>query len=705
MKLKQLKEYLPEKLFLALEKQKLEDLRPCQEKAIRAGLLEGNNLLVCTPTGSGKTLVAEIAFMKAILERQGKCAYIVPLKSLALEKYKEFKEKYPEIKIGISIGDLDSSDPWLANYDLIITTSEKLDSLIRHGASWITQVSVVIVDEIHLLNDPGRGPTLEILITLLRKLLSNVQILALSATIGNTKELADWLKAKPVEDDWRPVQLHEGIFHEDEIDFFESKKNSEIVEKVSDPTLKLAIDTIKLNKQALVFCPSKLSAEATAEKIAKLSAKKYPELSKKALSALPRPTRQCRKLAACVERGSAFHHAGLMSKQKELIENNFRTGAIKIICCTPTLAAGVNLPAFRAIMRSLKRFSGKWGAAWIPVLEYKQMTGRAGRPGMEVFGEALTIAKSEDEKQEIYEKYICGEPEPITSKLAVEPVLRAAILSLIASGFTRTPDSIIGFFENTFYGHQYEHFYEIENKIMRILGKLKQYGFIETKNDKVYATLLGKRISELYIDPESGYLIMKGLENAMRKTTIDFSFLQLITSTIEVPSLRARGADWEILNEKLAEHEDVLLTDIPKDWDIEYQSFLDNFKTALMLQNWIDEQPEDFILEQYKTRPGELYNRLTNSDWMLYSSQEIARILGYKNVLNNLNKARIRVKYGIREDIIPLVKLKGIGRFRARKLYANGFNTLSKIKSADVQELAKLIGSKTAANIKKQVGL
>ena len=219
MELEQIKKDIPEEQFRILRSD-YSTLRPAQEKAIKKGLLEGKSLLVCTPTASGKTLIAELAALKSILTREGKAIYIVPLKALASEKYKEFRKKYGNLcKIGISIGDLDSSDPYLANYDLIIVTSEKLDSLIRHRADWIREVAVVIVDEIHLMNDAGRGPTLEILITILRQLLKKIQIIALSATIGNPKELAEWLDAELVVDSWRPVKLEKGVAFGNEIVF------------------------------------------------------------------------------------------------------------------------------------------------------------------------------------------------------------------------------------------------------------------------------------------------------------------------------------------------------------------------------------------------------------------------------------------------------------------------------------------------------
>jgi len=220
MHLSHIKDRIPEKLHEALSAAEIAELRPAQEKAIKAGLLEGKNLLVCTPTASGKTLIAELAMVSSILNRKGKAVYVVPLKALASEKFNDFKKRYGAFaKVGLSIGDFDSSDPYLTDYDIIICTAEKLDSLIRHHAPWIRSIAVVVIDEIHLLNDAGRGPTLEILITMLRQLLPKIQVIGLSATIGNPEELAEWLNAHAVIDDWRPVKLHQGVYREGVIRF------------------------------------------------------------------------------------------------------------------------------------------------------------------------------------------------------------------------------------------------------------------------------------------------------------------------------------------------------------------------------------------------------------------------------------------------------------------------------------------------------
>ena len=198
---------------------KFPTLTPIQEKAVNAGLLEQKSLLTCAPTASGKTLVATMAIYNTL--GKGKAIYLVPLKALGTEKYKEYLTVFKDtpFKVGISIGDVDSESDYLSKYDVLILTTEKLDSLLRHKVNWLGEVKVVVVDEIHLLNDTSRGPTLEIILTLLKNLIKP-QIIGLSATIGNPQELADWLGATLVSDEWRPVELKKGIFSEGKVEYY-----------------------------------------------------------------------------------------------------------------------------------------------------------------------------------------------------------------------------------------------------------------------------------------------------------------------------------------------------------------------------------------------------------------------------------------------------------------------------------------------------
>ena len=189
---------------------KFPTLTPIQEKAIKAGLLEQKSLLTCAPTASGKTLVATMAIVHTL--GKGKALYLVPLKALANEKFKEYQQllQSTSYQVSLATGDMDSESNYLAKYDLLILTTEKLDSLLRHRVTWLTDVKTVVIDEIHLLNDPTRGPTLEVILTLLKTMLTP-QLIGLSATIGNPQELASWLDATLVQDTWRPVELKQGI--------------------------------------------------------------------------------------------------------------------------------------------------------------------------------------------------------------------------------------------------------------------------------------------------------------------------------------------------------------------------------------------------------------------------------------------------------------------------------------------------------------
>lgn len=207
---------IPDRISEFLDQQGISELRPAQKKAIDAGLLSGESLLIATPTASGKTLIAELAIMEAVAKGK-KALYLVPLKALGAEKYREFRKRH-SFRTALSVSDFDSADKSLAEYDCIIATAEKLDSLLRHNTPWLGRVGLVIVDEIHLLNDASRGPTLEILLTMLRRLIAP-QMIGLSATIGNPEELSEWLGARLVQDDWRPVRLDKGVFVDDEVRF------------------------------------------------------------------------------------------------------------------------------------------------------------------------------------------------------------------------------------------------------------------------------------------------------------------------------------------------------------------------------------------------------------------------------------------------------------------------------------------------------
>ena len=202
------------------ELNKIQEFNEMQALALKEEYLD-QNLIIASPTSSGKTLVSEIYMLHTVLEKKKRAIFISPLKALTYEHSHSFKSKYEkefDLKIGLSTGDLDSSSKYLDNYQIIFLTFEKLDSLIRHKTPWLHTVGLLIIDEIHNL-DSDRGATLETTVVELKQILPYMKIIGLSATIPNAKELASWIKGKLIYSEYRPVKLKKGIYFDDKIKF------------------------------------------------------------------------------------------------------------------------------------------------------------------------------------------------------------------------------------------------------------------------------------------------------------------------------------------------------------------------------------------------------------------------------------------------------------------------------------------------------
>jgi len=695
-----------------------DELYPPQIEAIEAGVLEGKSLVMASPTASGKTLVAELCALKHVIERGGKVLYLTPLRALAWEKYEEFQtysgletSRGRKISVGVSTGDLDSRRSWLSDYDIVVTTNEKCDSLLRHRSPWMEDVSLVVADEIHLIGN-DRGPTLEVAIARLRQLMPDLQILALSATIRNADELAEWLKADWIKTDWRPVPLKEGVAHNDRVIFNDgSIKRLKPLNRL-DP-INIAVNSVLDGGQSLVFVESRRRSQSVAREAAQAlrgSLGKREETKLREISAeitlRGEKTRLTDDLASAVTNGAAFHHAGLRTEHRRIIENAFKDGWIKILSSTPTLASGVNLPARTAVIASYRRFTPGYGMYPISVLEYKQMSGRAGRPQYDECGEAILIASSSDEQDALMENYVTAQPERLFSRLAQEAAIRGHTLAAIASDYAHTEQGLIDFFGQTFYGYHYP-MGNIKLILAGILSYLRREDMILYKGDYVYATEFGRRVSELYIDPLSAVVLRDGLRRGAPEIT-DLTWLHLICHTPNMrPILRPRRKDMEVVESFLEEHREEFACKVAQEYDyVDFESFLGEVKTAMVLQAWIDETSESDLLERHSVSPGDRYSAVHNADWLLYAAHELARVLEIDEQRGHLRRIRDRVRYGVTEKLLPLVRLRGIGRVRARVLYNSGFTTVASLKNAPLSRLVEipLIGPRLAKVIKEQVG-
>ena len=332
------------KLMAILTAQGYADLYPPQVDAVKQGVLDGKNLVLAIPTASGKTLIAILAMLKAILEGRGRALYLVPLRALASEKYREFKQyESLGIRVAYSTGDYDAIDRRLHDNDIVITTNEKADSLLRHRSDWMHELAVIVSDEVHLINDAHRGPTLEIVLAKLKEVNPNAQFLALSATIQNADEIAAWLNANLITSEWRPTKLNEGVYCQGNI-IYKDEHQETIPPKSADGALNLALHTVQRQKQALVFVNTRRSTETFAKKASKSLGPLLSKTEQRAQEALAtrilnagERTRISNNLSAAIAKGAAFHHAGLSPRHREIIELAFRENQIKILSATPTL--------------------------------------------------------------------------------------------------------------------------------------------------------------------------------------------------------------------------------------------------------------------------------------------------------------------------------------------------------------------------------
>lgn len=681
-------------------------LYPPQADCVDAGLLNGKSILVSAPTASGKTLTAILAMISYLSKNNGKVIYLSPLRALASEKFIEFKklekvELGKKIKVGISTGDFENIEKNLEKNNVLVLTNEKMDSIIRHGTEWIDDVGLVIADEIHLIGDESRGPTLEMILTKLKLLASKPQIVGLSATITNANELANWLNCILVKNDWRPVPLSEGVYDGGKV-IMNNGNKFEVEPSICGISIDLGVQSVKDGGQSLVFAETRTRSKTLATKAAdiisqfleKKESEELEKISKKILSDNEH-TELVKTLAILITKGVAFHHAGLNQNCRQTIESEFRKGTIKLLSSTPTLAAGVNLPARRVVISNINRYNAKVGGNRpISILEYKQLCGRAGRPQYDNYGESIIVGNGNSE--DLMEYYIHGEPEPIVSKITDDKSLRTHVLSVIVTNPGIKKEEILDFFLQTLGGLQSRKA-TIKFAIDISLRFLTNAFLIIKKGERYAATEFGKKTSMLYIDPLTATYFRDSIENISKEKKHTFGFLHLISNCEEFfPKFSLRQKDYESASLMIENNSSQLLTPI---------SEYDCSRSLLALQSWITESSELALSDNLGIESGDMHRMIETADWLSYCLREISKHVERTDLLDELENLRRRIIYGIREDLLDLVKIKGIGRIRARALYKHGIKTLDDLAKIPVNKLAEIdkIGSTIADNIKSEL--
>lgn len=474
--------YLPDRRILrVLFENKIFQLRGIQKEAIRKGLFFQKSFLICAPSGSGKTLIGELCAVHNVFQKFGKSVYLVPFKALATEKYFHFKKGYGKfgVKVEISIGDYDIDDSKLEKADIIVTTYEKMDSIIRnfYDKEWISEFSTIIIDEVHIIGESDRGPRLESLIVRLNEFFHHPQIIGLSATIANPEFFNSWLTSLGnhttlIQSEERPVPLYYKI---------QTTQNK-------DSTIKHIIKTTLNDKgQVLIFLNKRKTAQQSAQNLKELVKKYLEESELKVLKALSKRIESIKggnsELSKIFPYGVVFHHAGLLPRERKLIEDNFRNKLIRVICCTTTLSAGINTPARVVILRdfkkyttsgfNIKNFSGYHengdGFSYFKPFsanEVFQILGRAGRPGLDSVGHGIILVKNIEEKMWVEDHYfkalkmnspLMPKYNDLGSGLNKINILKEQVLLRVFEEHQITLEKLKHFFEKTYFWYTITH--------------------------------------------------------------------------------------------------------------------------------------------------------------------------------------------------------------------------------------------------------
>ena len=642
------------------------ELYPHQEEAVRV-IEKNRNLLLTVPTAAGKTLVAYIAIYRNYMAGR-KTLYIVPLKALAGEKFSELRKmRKIGAKVTISIGDYDTSPSDLRNYDIIICTSEKADSLVHHDPSFLYEVGLIVADELHLVGEKTRGPRLEMVLTAAKTVNPDIRILGLSATVANSEEIAEWLGADLVVSDFRPVPLEEGVVFRNRI--YRSRDDYIRLENGSDIS-NVAMRFVNEGGQVIIFRSSRKRAEETAINFPKIIENPTPkqEIDDSEKDHLTSTVEEL------IQKGVAFHHAGLPNQTRTRVEDMFRKGKIKVISATPTLAAGINLPARAVLIRDITRYSDGY-SDYLSNGEIRQMMGRAGRAGYDKKGYAYVYASS-DQGFERSMEYLKGETEPVISQMNQESLIRFNILALISSGLAVTQDQIMGFFGRTLMSHQ-KRMNGIPKLTERTIEFLKEYNFISEVRETMKATRFGELVSNLYIDPTAAITIREYLEKPFSENTAIYT--AVLAS--DAGFIGIGRDDYPMIDNFLSRNGIEDYTD----------ESMQAAKVSMIMIDWINETPIREMEEKFNIGYGDIQSRSSTIEWLLYSMARLSSL--YRpEVQRNLDNLALRVREGVKEEIIMLTTIPGIGRVRARRLYRSGFQTIESVAMADEKKLSSIFG-------------
>ncbi len=633
-------------------------LFPPQRELLDRGFLDCDcNFIVASPPGTGKGMLAFLAMAREVA-RGNKAVYISPLKSIVEEKKVEYGKICAKIgmkcRLGVFTGD--RSDGKERDFDMLLTTPETLDSRVRRvkwNLEWLSKTGCVVVDEFHLIGDNSRGGRLEGLITRLSRVNPFARILCFSATIPNLDELAGFLGAIAYSSSWTRINV------EKRLRLFDDAKEKEGI------LLDEVRTTVKEGGHVLVFSNSRRRTEALC---ALLSSRGI----------------------AC-----AGHHAGMGISDRSAVELSFRQGTIQALVCTSTLEMGVNLPARKVVNYDSATFTHE-GFVPLSVLSYVQRSGRAGRPGLDDFGESVLLLPSWSRKKDAY---MSEEIEPVRSTLS-KIHMSEQILAELSSGLSRTRDEIEkGFISRTLLYSQLGR-EEALACSSECISELLAAGLLIEKSGYLNATSLGRLASHLYLLPSSVRALRDLLESS-EPTRFDIILAVCLLEECG-PKCWANAEEMHEVHETLSEMPSRLLDTSVSDLQfyarIGKQAIFSSVKSAVALQSLLDGESEEAVASSFGMYTSDLFSLRSSACRLLSDSRAIFGSLGKDELATECGLVSTMLDYGLDDDAARMCEVPGLGPKRCKALASCGVSSINDLSKAHVDEVSKIarIGEKMA---------
>jgi helicase len=707
------------------------ELLPVQERAVKEfGLFGAGNLIVFSPTSSGKTFVGEMAAVKAARENT-KVFYLVPQKALAEEKFQEFRQRYGKLGIKVVVSSRDhreyDEDIERRDFQIAAVVFEKMQALLVSRPQLMEVVGLVVVDELQLITDDVRGPTLELLLTKLRIARSRPRVLGLSAVLGKTQSLADWLGAKLLVETRRPVELRKGVLCKGTFKYLEHNSAAQGTEpfadygsdKRHDLVLGVAEELARHREQVLVFLPDRASTVTYARLLAdRVSLAAVNEAIDELREQEETHAREA--LFQVLSNSIAFHNSDLSPEERSIVERHFRSGAIRVLFSTSTLAMGLNRPVKNVVLdgkrwQYLKRY-GRWSLEDISKSEYENMSGRAGRLAhTKDFGRSILVTSSPFEADVWLRHYVGSDFEDIVPTLKEAP-LENHVVNLLASGLAEHRDGLAELLLSSFTGHVHWNQQMSREAFLEALGSALEIcvrgGLVrrEEKDGRLAVTDLGRACASKGLGVDTGIALAEWAREARSTALTEIEVLAVVSLSpaghdVYVNMTNGERHQFDYRGELLRRAYEAGASDRPvfarlaeDQSSVEYEP-AKALKKALFLADWIDERRTKDIERQYHVWAGALRRVGEEYAWLVEALAAIAQACGWPEPrCREIELLSDRLVHGVREDAVSVAKLRvrGLGRVLVRRLVAAGFNTPDAMRAAGEDAVRKAVNHRGA---------